>query len=409
MWKLSLEQIQREQNIRSLMTPSSDEEWEEKFQLERELQFDGRKQRQERLNMKSSSLLRNLPERFHPYIHNGMINQPELPATVRADLRACCKELLEQYYQTKDEEKHEEEQTENAINQLTDEYTAELLQMGFHDGQLLDYKRENDHFVLRLEADGFNKESFVTIHLYDGCLEDESVDLQEGLHWIYSEAIGINNRIGLRVIWEFPQQEWTVTASQVIMEKYYQPKNFVQLYSESLYTSERWPEVCRTLNPSHQYFLYTDKETIPLAKPEHWQDGLPITETGEAFYWQDGALYCNRGKHKLHVADSLQQLSSVLVTDVFEDAFAIFSLALPDEELEEAIKSKDIVLQTRAWNTLTSHPNPQRHADLINRELLYLNETLPASNFLVLSLYTRKFYEAGVLTDSTMEIMKVHL
>ena len=403
MWNLKLEPIHRSNIINILMLPESDEEWTRLLQEEAAEGIDGNAARQERLQHLSEQLLQVLPDRFHPYIHDGSLNQPYLEAAVRNDLLQWELEQR-QLIRTSLEAAHH---AAESLKELVDEHTCELLQKGFHDGQLLQQTHQADRLTLRLETGGFNLERYVTLHFDNPQIEYKGKELQIGCWWIYSEVRNVEGQIGLRVIWDMPELEWTIVAASVSTESYYRPKSFAELNGHDVQTMDALLAILANLDPKINYYLYTDSETIELLPTAMWQGGLPVTASGEACYMKEDAVCCKHNNVDLFIADNIWQLINILVTDVYEDPYEIFSIPLPDEELEEALFGDDLVQRTRAWNTL--YNCPQRHPDLINRGLLHLKAVTPDNGQIILSVYTGRFSKAGVLTDSTLAEMKEFL
>ncbi|MGI2296736.1 DUF4085 family protein [Paenibacillus sp. GXUN7292] len=400
MWSLKLEPISRANIINLLNLPESEEEWSRLLMEEAEQGIDGTAMREQRLAAMSEQLLRMLPDRFHPYVHDGTINQPNLEAAVREDLLQWYQEQRQQITASIEGAWHAAE----SLEELVDEQTCKLLQEGFHDGQLLHQLNQADKLTLRLTAGGFNRERYVTIHFENPQIEYKGTELRIGCWWIYSEVRNIEGKIGLRVIWDMPELEWTIIASSVSIECYYKPKAFADLNGYDVQSMDALLAVFAKLEPTFNYYLYTDTETIELLPTAKWQEGLPITASGEGCYMIGEAVYCKHNNKELHIADNSWELIKKLVTDVYENPYEIFSIPLPDEELEDALFGDDLVLRTRAWNTL--YNDPQRHPDLINRGLLHLKAVTPDNGELILYVYTGHFSRAGVLTDSTLAEMK---
>ena len=80
---------------------------------------------------------------------------------------------------------------------------------------------------------------------------------------------------------------------------------------------------------------------------------------------------------------------------------------MPSDELPAALRSTDLSLIVRAWNTL--YENPTGHETLINKALIELAENVDNENNVMLDVYVAHFDALGIITNDTKMALAKYL
>lgn len=374
MWYLSLQKKKDAEPAHMLPIKETDEEWERDLQIAKEEGIDLAAELREWLDEVRDQLLQELPEKFHPYIHNHTLNTQDLPKTVREEYLAWT-ESLDQTFREVLQSAHE--MKKQALPYLP-QNTQDVYSDSLHDAQIQMFERDNESLAIMLNTSGgFTSKAIVILKFIS--IQQEIGQLEKGSYYIYDELQKTEDGFALRVIWECPEVEWTIYCKTIEAAYYFRPLAYHDVTEQT-----DWQSFCKQLNPSYQHFIISDV-VIP------WDFTMPDERT-------DGVYIGN-----IKIANSLQECIELIYCDTYEDPYAIFSVPVPAEELEQAIVSNDLEWKTRAFNTL--YANPLDHREVINRILQKIDTN--EDNELMISIMVEHFMKLELLDEETMKRFNV--
>ena len=203
--------------------------------------------------------------------------------------------------------------------------------------------------------------------------------MEKESYYIYDELQKTEDGFVLRVIWDCPELEWTIHCQTIEVAHYFHPLTYHDVTEQT-----DWQSFYEQLHPSYQQFFISDV-VIPwdLTMPKERIDGVYI--------------------HNIKVANSPQECIALVYCDIYEDPYAIFSVPVLTEELEQAIVSDDLEWKTRAFHPL--YANPLAHREVINRILQKID--IQEDNALMISIMVQHFMKLELLDEETKKRLNV--
>ena len=374
MWHLTIEKKKESEKAHVLSIRETDEEWENDLQAAEEEGIDLAAELREWLDEVRPRLLQALPEKFHPYVHNHTFNTQYLPKTVRkqylawtADVDQTFREVLQSAHGMK----------QQAMPYLP-QSAYDVFSDSLHDAQIQMLERDDETVAIMLNTSGGFTSKAIVILKFIG-IQQEVGQLEKGSWYIYDELQKTADGFALRVIWQCPEVEWTIHCKTIEAAYYFRPLAYHDAKEQT-----DWQSFHKLLNRSYQHFFISDV-VIP------WDFTMPEERT-------DGVYIDN-----VKIANSLQECIALVYCDNYEDPYAIFSVPVPAEELEQAIVSNDLEWKTRAFNTL--YANPLDHREIINRILQKIH--IQEENEMMISIMVQHFMKQGILDEETKKRFNV--
>ncbi|AJD89592.1 hypothetical protein JMA_02750 [Jeotgalibacillus malaysiensis] len=367
-WNINKESKELFRRQTLLPIPESAEEWEMIMEEADEEGCDLQKVHASELSEVREELGSVLPERFIPYLENGLLNQPELPDEVRNDYLKWIHESTTHFEEKLDAAyENKKEAAAFLSTEAADVFTDSL-----HDGILQRIERKADLLKLSIDLEsGFSQKALIILTFKEIFSEVSDEPLQEG-HWmVYDELLKTKDGFALRVLFDTPENQWTIHMKDIEARCFFRPQAYVKLKDEEKLETLSVSDYLTLLNPDHQYRFISSSidESISLA------DSL--------------RLDAHHTEHPAHC----------IYTDVYEDPYEHFHEEMPAEQIESAALSNEIELQVQAWNTL--YQKPQEFKTMINHLLSQIE--LTEENEMWISVYAQHFYNEGVLNE---EIVK---
>lgn len=198
-----------------LVLPETEEDWQEELDYYREEGKDLRELNLRNLADMRESLMRYLPETFHPYIYDGTLvteyPTPELRMLVNRwerDYERRMEELSDQYQQ--DFESIKVELPPNAV---------ELVDNGLHDAVVRSVERPSeDRLVLTLDCSGgFHYFTDVRFTFEGVTYSDIPADFN-GAWWLCDEIYKTEDGFDLHTLFDSPMTETVIRARDVKIE-----------------------------------------------------------------------------------------------------------------------------------------------------------------------------------------------
>ncbi|MDE0581455.1 DUF4085 domain-containing protein [Planococcus sp. A6] len=198
-----------------LVLPETEEDWQEELDYYREEGKDLRELNLRNLADMRESLMRYLPETFHPYIYDGTLvteyPTPELRMLVNRwerDYERRMEELSDQYQQ--DFESIKVELPPNAV---------ELVDNGLHDAVVRSVERPSeDRLVLTLDCSGgFYYFTDVRFTFEGVTYSDIPADFK-GAWWLCDEIYKTEDGFDLHTLFDSPMTETVIRARDVKIE-----------------------------------------------------------------------------------------------------------------------------------------------------------------------------------------------
>ncbi|WP_404332398.1 DUF4085 family protein [Mesobacillus maritimus] len=394
-WNLSKEAKEKFLKCNLLPIHESDEEWE---MVLREAEEEEGENLQGRLTAEleevKKELVQVLPSRFLQYVENGQLNQPTLPKSVREDYLQWMREHEEEFEQVLDAAYDQTKQAVISLPTSVQEIFAESL----HDSTIVRIVRERDTLHLYLNTDGgFSTKALIHFIFKKVFSETSDQPIEVGQWLVYDELQKIDNGYAFRVLFESPEDEWTITMEDMDAAYYYRPSVFVRLRDEDKLEETTLTEYTEQLNPDHSYWFITPDVTCAI---QSFRAGITL-ENGKIEYGAK-ALVVTVGNERFTYNIEERSLIKFIYTDIYEDPYAQLNEPVPTEELEQAALSDELEWQVRAWNTM--YNNPKELADIINTILLEIEMT--EENEMILSVYTSHFQKEGILSEAVIEKFK---
>ncbi|MED4056898.1 DUF4085 family protein [Niallia taxi] len=219
--------------------------------------------------------------------------------------------------------------------------------------------------------------------------------LQTGQYMIYDELMRIKDGYALRVLFDAPESEWTISMESIEASCYYRPAFYTIYHNEEMGEELSFEDYLKQLNhPDHNYWLITPDVSCPIKIDSH----EVILENGKMSFKEDKIIISVANSRYVYNMDEYHPINFIF-TETYEDPYAQNNEPLPQEEIESAIFGNDLELQVRAWNTLFS--NPMNHVDLINNVLLQTE--ISEENEMPLAVFISEFNEKGILTEEVIE------
>lgn len=391
MWNISIDAKKAYSKCTALPIHETDEDWEITLREAKEEAEDIHRILREELEEAKADLLQVLPSRFIPFLDNGTLNQPVLPKAVRNDYlqwvrkqEETFEKLLEAAY----------DQSEKAAANLPPTAQAVLTE-GFHDAIIERVEREgrNLHLFINTES-GFYNKAYVHLQLLNAFNEEADKPLQPGQYMIYDELMKITDGYALRVLFDAPESEWTISMANIEASCYYRPAYYTIYHNEEMAEELSFENYIKQLNPDHNYWLITPDISCPIKLDVN----EILLESGKISCVEDKTIIIVANRHYEYSTDEYHP-TNFIFTETYEDPYAQNNEPLPEEEIESAILGTDLELQVRAWNTLFA--NPMKHVDLINNVLLQTE--ISDENEMLLAVFISEFNEKGILTEEVIQ------
>ena len=392
MWHLTYTDYLRQQQANALTLP---EDWDALYTYYRNDGVNPDRIHSEELAMVKDELLQVLPERFIPYVEDGTINRPSLPEEVRQDFTQ---------WQAQENAKFEELLGLTMIDfeeikpKLEAKF-AEVIEGGLHDAvitQIVD-----DHIFINTEG-GFTAKAFVILHL-DNCTNRDG-DLQVGDTILYEETKLIDDQVALRFITN--RGEFTVQAAQIVADFYYRPMAYHELVANEVLPDVSAQTFINELDKTLEYVVIANNLALPITS--FVVQGAELAQfDGGYIFKQEQAIFASINNELYELAPNELEWLSQIYTTTYVDPYAIFSEPVPSDELPAALRSTDLSLIVRAWNTL--YENPTGHETLINKALIELAENVDNENNVMLDVYVAHFDALGIITNDTKMALAKYL
>lgn len=198
-----------------LIFPETVEEWEEMLRESEKVGIDYKQSLREDVEEKKEDLLKFLPKSIHPYIYNNTINS-EYPS------KQLKKHMLEW---TVDYEKrmNDLEQTYidnyNSIKEKLSQNVVQLHDYSLHDSVVKSVERlSKDTIIITLNCSGTFSEFNKLQVTFTGVTKCSIPEDFEGAWWLCHEIDLTNEGFELGVLFDFPFEEVTICAKDVILE-----------------------------------------------------------------------------------------------------------------------------------------------------------------------------------------------
>lgn len=392
MWHLTYTDYLRQQQANALILP---EDWDALYTYYRNDGVNPDRIHSEELAMVKDELLQVLPERFIPYVEDSTINRPSLPEEVRQDFIQ---------WQAQENAKFEELLGLTMIDfeeikpKLEAKF-AEVIEGGLHDAvitQIVD-----DHIFINTEG-GFTAKAFVILHL-DNCTNRDG-DLQVGDTILYEETKLIDDQVALRFITN--RGEFTVQAAQIVADFYYRPMAYHELVANEVLPDVSAQTFINELDKTLEYVVIANNLALPITS--FVVQGAELAQFDGGYIFKQGqAIFASINNELYEIAPNELEWLSQIYTTTYVDPYAIFSEPVPSDELPAALRSTDLSLIVRAWNTL--YENPTGHETLINKALIELAENVDNENNVMLDVYVAHFDALGIITNDTKMALAKYL
>ena len=349
----------------------------------------------EQLEVAKEEMLVRWPEKFHPYILDGSINQKSLPREVRG-------QVAEWLFSFTDENPEADSYFASIQEKLPNEI-AKLLSMrfGLREAKIKYIYREGDSLRLTIDA-RFMRQVHGFVVTFEGILfEKNHALLKEGMQWLKYEAdITNEGKCSFSVLFLESLLEWTILASRVKLEILYRANysfDFVQKTkgateeqlkrlreSTHLGSSYKYLNLFYKQNggePNHPYFFTrTAIERIvhlyPLEelKMENNRIELGVTEQGlfVLCLQDEPVVYYETGGEVLQFATDLDDFLAQLMMKEYVDEEVLITETMKEEELDDALDSKNDLLIARAWNQMLQ--NPEKYTVFIEKGIIRMVE-----------------------------------
>lgn len=391
MWNISMGVKDKFEKCNLLPIPESNEEWDMIIQEAKEVGEDLYARLEEELEDVKSELVQVLPNRFVPYLKNGLLNQPTLPEEVREDYLQWVREMEKEF------EIQLDAAYERTIESIIDLPTTvqEVFTEGLHDSTIQRMERDEGTLHLYLNTDGaFSSKALIHLILKDIISEESEENITIGSWWIYNELQKTEEGFALRVLFDGPLKEWTITMKGMEASYYYYPSLLATLRDEEKLEVTSLTEYISQLDTRHRYWFITPDVTCEIED----LTGNVTFKNGIIEFGQNEFIIDDGSQTFRYHLDEYNPIECIY-TNVYEDSNAIFDEPLPTAELETAALGNDLELQVRAWNTM--YADPENLVDIINRVLLKAKVT--EENEMMMSVFTSHFYQKGILSEANIK------
>lgn len=261
-----------------------------------------------------------------------------------------------------------------AVMPLLSPTAQEVFQDSLHDGTIINIQRSGNDLTVMLDMEGgFTPKAIIVLKFVNILKEEGTPEI--GSWYIYDEFRKRGGKVALRVIFDCPETQWTIECETIEADYYFRPASYFER-GEGMDLRD----YVDTLNPSYRYFFISDT-IVP------WDLKMPTTKA-------DG-LYIEGVK----VAETAAACIKHIYCGTYEDPYAIFSVALPAEELEEAALGDDLERRVRAFNTLYDDPVPNK--EIINR--IFGEIEIQDENEMMILVMVNHFKELGLLDAANIE------
>lgn len=394
MWNISTEAKERFAQNNLLPIHESEEDWENAIREAKEEDEDLFATLKEELDEVREQLKHVLPNRFIPYLENDTLNHPSLPKAVREDYLEWMRKGDQEFEQILEAAS---ENTQHAIPFLSAE-AQEVFNESFHDSTIERMDRDGDSLHVYINTDGgFSSKALMHL-IFKGILSEETdVPLQVGQWFIYDELQKTDDGFAFRVLFECPDSQWTISASEIDARYFYRPKQFTLLQDKDQLENMSLDEYVSMLDTEYSYWFITPDAEFKV----HLQSGAFVIENGTLEMNENEMIVIAGNEKFTYDLDEYSPLQFIY-TNIYESPYEHLKKPVPADELEAAALSDDLEMQVRAWNTLYS--NPEEFVDIIHSILMKVEIT--EENEMMLHVYVRHFDKTGVLTEELRERFK---
>lgn len=198
-----------------LVLPETEEDWEEERDYCRKEGKDLRAVNLRNLNDMRESLMRYLPETFHPYILDGTL-VTEYPTP---ELRMLVNRWERDYERRMEKLDEEYQQHFESIKAELPPNAAELVENGLHDAVVLSVERPSEYqLVLTLDCSGgFHYFTDVRFTFEGVTYSNVPADFK-GAWWLYDEIYKTEDGFELHTLFDSPMTETVIRARYVKIE-----------------------------------------------------------------------------------------------------------------------------------------------------------------------------------------------
>ncbi|MFE8700778.1 DUF4085 family protein [Cytobacillus sp. FJAT-54145] len=392
MWNISKEAKEKFLTYNLLPIPESDDEWESVLREANEEGEDLVSHLKEELEEVKEELIQVLPSRFIPYVENGTLNQPSLPKTVREDYLQWVQEANKKFEDLLDAAFERKKQALPFLSTTIQDVFEESL----HDSRIERMVRDGDTLHLYVNTDGgFSSKSLIHL-IFEGIIFEESdLPLHVGQWFIYDELQKTDDGFAFRVLFECPENQWTIAMKDLDAQYFFRPKEYTRLRDEDKLEHTSISEYIGMLNPEYRYWFITPHVECAI---ESLSENI-VLENHRSIEIRSNELVVTSGSERFVYDLNEYNPIQFIYTDIYEDPYAQLNEPVPYEELEAAALSDDLEFQVRAWNTM--YANPKELADTINLVLLKMEIT--EENEMMLYVYAKHFYTQEILTEVVLE------
>lgn len=198
-----------------LVLPETEEDWQEELDYYREEGKDLLELNLRNLDDMRESLMRYLPETFHPYIHEGTL-VTEYPTP---ELRMLVNRWERDYERRMEELSDRYQQHFESIKAELPPNAVELVENGLHDAVVISVERSSeDQLVLTLDCSGgFHYFTDVRFTFEGVTYSDVPADFK-GAWWLYDEIYKTEDGFELHTLFDSPMTETVIRARDVKIE-----------------------------------------------------------------------------------------------------------------------------------------------------------------------------------------------
>ncbi|OED31780.1 hypothetical protein BHE17_04725 [Planococcus maritimus] len=198
-----------------LVLPETEEDWEEELDYYREEGKDLREINLRNLDDMRESLMRYLPEAFHPYIHDGTL-VTEFPTP---ELRMLVNRWERDYERRMEKLDEEYQQHFESIKGELPPNAVEMVENGLHDAVVRSVERPSeDRLVLTLDCSG-GFHYFTDVRFtFEGVTYSDVPGDFKGAWWLYDEIYKTQDGFELHTLFDSPMTETVIRARDVKIE-----------------------------------------------------------------------------------------------------------------------------------------------------------------------------------------------
>ncbi len=351
---LTTEAVRQFERSHLLTIHEREQDWDGEWEYAEEIGIDLIAEKRQELRAMQEELLTIIPQCFHAAILDGSINLPGLNPSLRNDYLIWQQQEAENFEKVLEAAYFNKQQALPYLQPGAREVFSESL----HDATVWKVEKQGQDVSVYFDTTGgFTAKARVVLTFKN--ITYQRGEWFEGFWYVYDEIEKRDAGIAFQVTTDGPQEVY-IECETIDAEFYYYPKAYYERQE-----GDTWARYRTLLDPQAHYYVIT-REGIQEIESIAEVDGLEID----------------------HV-----------FTNIYEDPYAHFSEAVPDEELLDAVFQGDMELRVRAWNTM--YADAMRLAPIINVILEQL--TPETEDEMLLYVFVRHFEQQGILSAANQK------